>query len=342
MESFIASLAYSNETRPANALAALNGLVQGLARKGAALMQLPLGEREKSWLFTVAANETKTALDNKAMPDSRTRAIALLALLEFPNLQPIATKLLQPGEADAIRVATIKLLGQQKDAKVAELLLETWPTLTPAPREAALQALIAKPASVDALLSALEQNRIKPAEISATARSLLTKTSNAKLRERATKLFAPSGTRAEVIATYHDVPSLKGDIESGHKVYQTICAACHRKGEEGRDIGPNLATVLSWTPEQLLTNILDPNREVAPNFLLYIVETNDGRVLSGIIMNETPASVSLKGADGNEQSVPRSEVKSLKSAGISLMPEGLEAAINPQQLADLIAFIRGQ
>ncbi len=116
---------------------------------------------------------------------------------------------------------------------------------------------------------------------------------------------------------------------------------CHRKGDEGRDIGPNLATVLSWTPEQLLTNILDPNREVAPNFLLYIVETNDDRILSGIITNETPASVNLKGADGVEQSVPRSEVKSLKSAGISLMPEGVEAAVTPQQMADLMAFIRG-
>ncbi len=93
----------------------------------------------------------------------------------FPRLQPIAAKLLQPNEPDAIRVATIKLLGQQRDAKVADLLLEAWPTLTPAPREAALQALASKPALTGALLTAIEQGRIKPAEISPTARTLLTR-----------------------------------------------------------------------------------------------------------------------------------------------------------------------
>jgi putative heme-binding domain-containing protein len=189
-------------------------------------------------------------------------------------------------------------------------------------------------------LSAIEQGRIKAAEISQATRVLLSRSSNVKVKERAAKLFTAGGTRAEVIAKYQSALSLKGDSEAGHKVYQAVCAACHRKGDEGRDVGPNLGTVLSWGPEQLMTNILDPNREVAPNFLLYIVETNDGRTLSGLITSENPGSVSLKGADGTEQSVPRSEVKSLKSAGISLMPEGLETAVTPQQMADLIEFIR--
>jgi putative heme-binding domain-containing protein len=135
---------------------------------------------------------------------------------------------------------------------------------------------------------------------------------------------------------------LKGNTANGHAIYTAICAACHRKGDEGRDIGPNLATVQSWTPDQILVNVLDPNREVAPNFVLYIVETNDGRLLSGLITNETATGISLKGADGVELSVARAEIKSLKSTGLSMMPEGLEAGINPQQMADVIAFIRGQ
>ena len=237
-------------------------------------------------------------------------------------------------------MATIKLLSQQRDAKVADLLLEAWPTFTPAPREAALQAIAARPQIVGALLSAIEQGRIKPAEISPTARTLVTRTSDTKLRERAAKLFSGGGTRAEVIAKYQSTLTLKGDAEAGHKVYQTICAACHRKGDEGRDIGPNLSTVQSWAPDQLLTNILDPNREFAPNFVLYVVETNDGRTLSGLITTETGSSVGLKGADGVEQSVSRAEIKSLKSTGLSLMPEGLEAGITSQKMADVIEFIR--
>jgi putative heme-binding domain-containing protein len=313
----------------------------GLARVGKGLSALKIERDTTLWLERLSADKTKTALSVEAAIENRTRAIALLALLESPRLQPIAAKLLRPNEPDAVRVATIKLLGRQRDAKVADLLLEAWPTLTPAPREAALQAFAARPQLAEALLSAIEQGRIKAAEISPTARTLMTKTSNVKLRNRATKLFAGNASRQEVVAKFQGALALKGNIESGRKVYQTVCAVCHRKGDEGRDIGPNLATVLSWTPEQLLTNILDPNREVAPNFLLYIVETNDNRILSGIITSETPVSVSLKGADGVEQSIPRSEVKSLKSAGVSIMPEGVEAALTPQQMADLMAFIRG-
>ena len=192
------------------------------------------------------------------------------------------------------------------------------------------------------MLSAVEQKQIKPSEISPTIRASLQRLTIPALRDRATKLFAPSGTRAEVLAKYQPALSLKGDANAGHLIYTAACAVCHRKGAEGRDIGPNLATVQAWSSEQILTNILDPNREVSPNFLLYAVELNDGRTLAGLITSETATSIALKGADGIEQNVVRSEVKSLKSTGMSLMPEGLEAALTPQQVADVMAFLQGK
>lgn len=294
-------------------------------------------EKLEAWLSRSAA----TAQMANASAEARINGMeALAAVADFPKLQPIAAKLLLPAEQDAIRLATIKLLGQQRDAKVANLLLEAWPTMTPAPREAALQVFLSRGPSAAALLGAVEEGKIKAAEIGPTTRTLLAKSADAKLRERAAKVFGGSASRAEVIAKYQRALEMKGNAEAGHTVYQTICAACHRKGEEGRDIGPNLATVQNWPPEQILVNVLDPNREVVANFLLYVVETHDGRTLSGLITNETAASIGLKGADGVEQSVPRTEIKSLKNTGFSLMPEGLEAGITPQQMADVIAFLR--
>lgn len=280
-------------------------------------------------------------IDVGAPQEQRLNAMLWVGFFEeTPTLHQLAAKLLLPAEPDAIRLATIKLLGQQRDAQVANLLLEAWPTLTPAPKEAALQVFLSRGPSAAALLGAVEEGKIKAAEIGPTARTLLSKSADAKLRERAAKVFGGSASRAEVIAKYQGALSLKGDAEAGHKIYQTICAACHRKGDEGRDIGPNLATVQNWPPEQILVNVLDPNREVVANFLLYVVETNDGRILSGLITNETSGSIGLKGADGVEQSVPRTEIKSLKSTGLSLMPEGLEAGITAQQMADVIEFLR--
>jgi putative heme-binding domain-containing protein len=130
-----------------------------------------------------------------------------------------------------------------------------------------------------------------------------------------------------------------GNTLAGAKVYETACMGCHKHGDRGNDVGPHLGTVKAWSAEQILTNILDPNREVSPNFALYVIETNDGRTLSGLITSETAGNLTLKRADGGTDTLLRSEIKSLTSPGISLMPEGLEATITPQQMADLLAFL---
>ena len=91
--------------------------------------------------------------------------------------------------------------------------------------------------------------------------------------------------------------------------------------------------------EKLLTNILDPNREVAPNFTAYVVETADGDQHVGLLWGETPAAVTLKMAYDQEVIIPRAEIKSLRSANLSMMPEGLEDGLSRQQIADLMDFI---
>src|SRR6185369_2804345 len=106
-----------------------------------------------------------------------------------------------------------------------------------------------------------------------------------------------------------------------------------------KDVGPNLATIRQWNPEQVLINILDPNREVAPNFIGYTIETKDGRTLDGLIVDDSAASLTLKRADGLTDTVLRRDIVQLSGSGLSLMPEGLEAAITVEQMADLIAFL---
>src|SRR6185436_5962823 len=107
----------------------------------------------------------------------------------------------------------------------------------------------------------------------------------------------------------------------------------------GKDVGPNLATIRQWNPDQVLINILDPNREVAPNFIAYTVETKDGRTLEGIISAENASSLTLKRADGITETVFRRDITQLAASGLSLMPEGLETGISVEQMADLIAFL---
>jgi putative heme-binding domain-containing protein len=135
---------------------------------------------------------------------------------------------------------------------------------------------------------------------------------------------------------------LKGDAVAGGRIYETLCITCHRVGDKGTDVGPNLATVRNWSPEQILVNVVDPNREVAPAFMDYIVELTDGQFLNGIIADETASSVTLKWAGGQKRTISRQEIKRIAATKISLMPEGLEQTLSLQQMADLLAFIRGE
>ena len=105
------------------------------------------------------------------------------------------------------------------------------------------------------------------------------------------------------------------------------------------EIGPSLATIRHRAPEEVLLHILDPNREVGPNFVAYAVETNDGRVLTGLIVEDTASSITLIRTTGTRESILRSNIEEIAATGQSLMPPGLEDRITPQEMADLLAFL---
>src|SRR5690606_29237546 len=128
--------------------------------------------------------------------------------------------------------------------------------------------------------------------------------------------------------------TLSGRPEEGRKVFAALCATCHRFGElPGGAIGPDIANINDRSSAYLLDHILAPNQAVESRYVLYTASTNDGRALSGMVTAEAGNSVTLLGVDGVEQVILRSELKSLSGTGRSLMPDGLEAAIDFQAMA---------
>ena len=150
----------------------------------------------------------------------------------------------------------------------------------------------------------------------------------------------PSRDRAQIVADYRRAIALAGDRERGREVFAKTCATCHQAEGRGIDVGPNLATVTNRSPEDLLVHILDPNREVAPNFMNYNLATVQGRVFSGIISEESASAIVVKRSEGATDVIPREQIEEVKSTGVSLMPEGLEKGLTVQEIADLIAFVK--
>jgi putative heme-binding domain-containing protein len=163
-----------------------------------------------------------------------------------------------------------------------------------------------------------------------------------KIAARAKEILAASipADRQQVLAEYQVALKLPGDPQRGKLVFTKSCADCHHIGDVGVDVAPDISDSRVKQPEQILTDVLQPNRAIDANYISYTVATADGQVLTGILAGETGASITLKQPEGKTITLSRDEIEELQSSGVSLMPEGLEKDIPPQAMADLIAFIK--
>ena len=172
----------------------------------------------------------------------------------------------------------------------------------------------------------------------------LAKVSTGAGGEYRAQVFKPKSTvnpdRARVIEQYRPALGRRGNAATGKAVFEQRCAACHELGGVGRAIGPDLKSTRANGAEKMLISLIDPNREVAPQYLLFTVQLAKGDgALVGMIANDNAALVELIQPDGSRKSVRRADVCSIESTGLSLMPAGLEAGLNTGQMADLLAWV---
>ncbi len=224
---------------------------------------------------------------------------------------------------------------------MAELVLEAWPTLSPRLRVQAAETLFARPDRTLALLKAIAAGEVNASDVDPARLKQLASGKNAALRQQAEKLLATLklGRRQDVVDAHRDVLEMPSDAERGKKAFKKVCAACHKVDGVGYEIGPNLATLKARGAEAILVNMLDPSREVNPQFVNYVLVTDDGRTITGMITAETANSVTLKRAENATDTVLRINIDELRGTGLSLMPEGVEKQLNKQEMADLIAYL---
>lgn len=321
----------------------LIGLGEGLRKSGQKLASaIPPASSTAERLRRLLTQASQDALDATRSIEQREQATRLLSYGEFEDSRAVLVSLLAPRHPTEIQFAAVKALADYSDPKVGSLLLEAYTGLTPAVRKEAVETLLARAERHPLLLDALESRLISLTQITTTRRTLLVGSKSPEISRRAKQLFAADlpGPRSEAIAKYREALRLPGDRQRGLGVYQRQCANCHRLEGQGHDVGPNLETIRHRVADELLVNILDPNREVSPNYVEYVATLEDGRVLTGIIVTETPAGLVLRRAQGMEESLLRDQIESLVGVGKSLMPEGLEKNISVSEMADLLAYLR--
>lgn len=213
--------------------------------------------------------------------------------------------------------------------------------LDPRVRATAAETLFARPAWILAFLDAVETGKVARGDVDPARVGLLQSSADEKVRVRAKKLFAGAGLskRDEVVKAYRKALEQPGDPVRGKLVFKDQCSACHLLEGVGTSVGADLAAIRDRGLEAVLLNILDPNREVKPQFQSYVLGTTQGRSITGMITAETAGSLTVRRADGTTETVLRLDIEELRSTGLSFMPEGLEKQIDVKAMADLLAYL---
>ncbi|HWB09570.1 MAG TPA: PVC-type heme-binding CxxCH protein [Pirellulales bacterium] len=337
--SVVGNLAAIDRSR---ALAVLTGIAQGMHSRGVAWTvmagRLEKGAKEAAdRIFQYAAQQARQT-DTEG--DTRGQACALLQFADDELALPVLAQIIAQDPDQALKLQAVAALAAHGDARVSEVLVKGLDRQTPALRRAIINALLSRPKRVGRLLDEITAGRLKASEMDPLQAGRLRQHSDASLRARAEELLAAPAERAEVTQRYRAALEMKADARHGREVFSKNCATCHRIGSLGVDVAPSIADARTKTQEQLLLDILEPNRAIDNNYVSYSVTTADGQSLVGVISAETVSSITLKQPEGKVLSLARSDVEEIHSNGVSLMPEGLEKAISIQDMADLISFIK--
>ncbi len=254
---------------------------------------------------------------------------------------PLLAAWLDPKHSTEDQASAIRALSAIVTPAVPAAFAKAWPTMSPGTRKLALGAWIGREPWAFDLVRRLERKEVPASTIDTTVRARLLKHDSKRISLIARKVFdASSSARSKVVESYRPALALKGDAGKGHQVFTAVCAVCHQRGAEGRDVGPDLVSVVDHPPEKLLGSILDPSADIQPGFNAYTCTLNTGEQIYGLLASESATSVVMKLVDGTIRTVRRNEIATLVSQDVSLMPEGLEGAIDRQAMADLIAYLR--
>jgi putative heme-binding domain-containing protein len=280
--------------------------------------------------------ERSAALDVLAMGPAREAMVELSALLG-------------DNEPSSLEARAIRALGglpatAESDRALGALLVSKFRALGPEGRVTALGLLLRRSALHTELIAALEDRRVTVGELhlDLEQRRRLLRSDAPGVASRAAALLHDDdyGGRSAVVEAWLARLPDRGSAEQGKAVFARLCAQCHRAGDEGHQVGPGFASLAHRSAEDLVSNILDPDLAIHPDYVAFEVATTNGEREVGLIANETGEAVELLQAGGERRVVPRQLIVSMTSTGRSLMPAGMEQGLEPRDLRDLVAFIQ--
>lgn len=303
--------------------------------------------RAGSSLATVLGHLEPLINSESAPLQDRLAALSLLGRIASNRSNDLALLLsyaVTPSNPE-LRQAALNRLLRLNEPRSPGILMEAWARYTPNVRGELLRNALTKDSWSQALLSAIASKTVPLNEISELDRQPLLSSRNPEIRQQAQRLFPRQERRDRdsVLARYQHLPPAPSGAEAhGKELFLKNCATCHRHGDLGVAVGPELTALAGRDSDFWIKNILDPNAVIEPRFVAYQIELSGDRSLTGIVSSETATSLALVQPGGISETLLRSEITGIRALGLSLMPEGFEQTLSPTEMSSLLQFLRNK
>jgi putative heme-binding domain-containing protein len=238
------------------------------------------------------------------------------------------------------------VLSRFDQPRIADVVLAAYPQMSAALKAKARELLFSRKPWARAFIAGIERGTFDAKEVTVDELRRIALHTDEELDALVRKHWGgvragtPDEKLAEMRRLSNDLRAAAGDVASGHELFKKHCATCHRLHNDGNQVGPDLTHANRADREFLLASLVDPSAQVRKEFLSYVVVTTDGRVLTGLIAEQTPAEVTLLDAKNQRLRIPQSDVESLEESEASLMPENILKPLSPQELRDLFAYLQ--
>ena len=282
-------------------------------------------------------------MTKRVLKSMRQRALSALVERRVPGLVEDLQGLVDDS---AMRGPVLRALAAYDDPATPEILLTRYGNLPESDRNDAIATLASRPRWALVLLDAVERGRVPRRDLSISVARQLQAFGDPQIGARLEavwgKIQPTSKSKAALVAKYKSLlgPSQEpaADPSRGRAVFNRTCLSCHKLFDAGGDVGPELTGSDRANTDYILENVLDPSAAVSRDYTVTSIATADGRLISGIIREQTDASLVIQTA--NERLVvPREDVEAIKPSKTSMMPEGLLDPLSPGEIRDLFAYL---
>jgi len=279
----------------------------------------------------------------------RTRQLQFLQILgevRQPACVPVVLRLACQSSDNALRTAALAALAIYDDPAIGAAVIKACANMSDDVLASAQGLLVSRRKWAAQFLAALEAKTIDPRTVRREDAEKLLLLGDPDITSVATKLLGPirpatsADLRARIDRLAGAIHAGSGVPKPGRQLFDQQCARCHTLFSTGGKVGPDLTTYRRDDLENILLNIVNPSAEIREGYTTYIVATTDGRILSGVLIEEDKNVVVLRGGDGKESALARADIDTIRPSRTSIMPEGLLNELSDQQVRDLFAYLR--